>query len=69
MKTGRKISDLKSLVLNMSQARSDCDNALEAYMYDNRPAADMYIGAAIEQLESARARLKRQTGNREGGGQ
>ena len=68
MKTGRKISELQSLFSDIEQARRDCASAIDAYISSKWTNVDMWIGSAMLQLESARAKLKRHTGTRKGGG-
>ena len=55
------IPDIQSAYLNIRQAMSDAEYATEKFLLGERKEAVVWITAAIAQLESARAKIEKET--------
>jgi hypothetical protein len=63
------IPEIQSAYLNMGTAVRDIESAKGKWESDNWDDAIMWIGFAIEQLESARAKIEREKQKQERGKQ
>lgn len=56
-----QITEIQSAYLNLEQSRSDADYATEKFLLGELKEAVVWINAAIAQLESARAKIEKET--------